>query len=571
MKCKSIIFFFTLQICFIFSNVAFSLTQVNGDVSGHWDIDGHPYVANGDINLLANDSLIIDPGVEVRFGSGTLFNVSGTLIAIGTEEDSISFRANTGRIGDWRWLRFIGGRASNSMLSYCKIQHAERGIHCDRSSPSISHCRITDNSRYCVLIEGSSVNIQYSWIGDCEDGVLIDENSSNVRIRHCEFSRCESNAIVVTGSSRAIIDGNTFSAIHDITVYFSSAGPCSLKYCEILNSDLSAVNVFQSHNIIIHRNVIKGSGGSYAVSLNNSNSPIIVNNTIKDNRYTGLALVSSNGGRVINNIISSNSQNGLFVQRSDLTLDYNDIWGNTRNNYEGIEAGRTDISEDPRLDGNDTPLQGSPVINAGWGFYRDPDGTIADIGAKFYNLNHAPVINYYSPENLNLVHINQEVEFIVSATDEDGQLLTYTWSVNGQDRATGIDTTFRYQFTESGNFNVKVLVNDRLYLGTTEHVWEFPVNVNDNPLTPDEFRIVNPFPNPFNATTQFGLNLQRREFFSIDLYDIMGAKLSEIQSGNLESGSHLFTINAFNEPAGVYFIKISGQERQYFRKILLLK
>ncbi len=46
-------------------------TVVNGEVRGHWTRVGSPYIVNGDISLAREDSLMIDPGVTVRFGSGT--------------------------------------------------------------------------------------------------------------------------------------------------------------------------------------------------------------------------------------------------------------------------------------------------------------------------------------------------------------------------------------------------------------------------------------------------------------------------------------------------------------------
>ena len=72
--------------------LAIADTLVNGAVRGHWTVEEGPYFAFESIYLDYNDTLIIDPGVEVKFGSQTRFDVHGVLIAVGTEEDSIIFR-----------------------------------------------------------------------------------------------------------------------------------------------------------------------------------------------------------------------------------------------------------------------------------------------------------------------------------------------------------------------------------------------------------------------------------------------------------------------------------------------
>ena len=63
----------------------------SGNVSGTWTAANSPYVVTGDIYVDWNDSLTIEPGVEVKFLSNYRFDIYGYLYVVGTETDSIRF------------------------------------------------------------------------------------------------------------------------------------------------------------------------------------------------------------------------------------------------------------------------------------------------------------------------------------------------------------------------------------------------------------------------------------------------------------------------------------------------
>ncbi len=70
-------------------HIASAETIVRGPVSGDWTVEGSPYVTNWHIRVPEGDTLRIHPGVTVEFRDGTKFNVEGSLIVQGTEEDSV--------------------------------------------------------------------------------------------------------------------------------------------------------------------------------------------------------------------------------------------------------------------------------------------------------------------------------------------------------------------------------------------------------------------------------------------------------------------------------------------------
>ena len=95
-------------LCFVMlvPGVLFAQTEVQGDVSGVWNIEGSPYIVLDSLIILEGEQLTIEPGVSVRFErriDRTLFYILGTLIAIGTEEDSIFFTSNADNPIAWDW------------------------------------------------------------------------------------------------------------------------------------------------------------------------------------------------------------------------------------------------------------------------------------------------------------------------------------------------------------------------------------------------------------------------------------------------------------------------------------
>ncbi len=89
-----------------------------------------------------------------------------------------------------------------------------------------------------------------------------------------------------------------------------------------------------------------------------------------------------------------------------------------------------------------------------------------------------------------------------------------------------------------------------------------------------EFQFAPNYPNPFNATTNFLFTILKSGNVSLLIYNIMGEKVVEIVSENLEGGSHIFVWNTSNNQkisSGVYFARLTAGKYSQTRKIVLLK
>jgi len=197
---RGILFLLSLVVCFTFADT--QATDVAGTVSGIWNLAGSPYRVLGDITIPTGQMLTIAPGVRVLFIGHYKFNIYGTVIAEGTEQDSIYFtRAYPTEESKWWGLRIVEASA-NTRFGYCVIEYGKAtgdftsidcvggGIMTFRTSPTFYRCTIRRNWA------------QYAGGGiGCYDGVA--------RFDHC----------VITGNTSAYGYGGGVNCWHSQAVF----------------------------------------------------------------------------------------------------------------------------------------------------------------------------------------------------------------------------------------------------------------------------------------------------------------------------------------------------------------
>jgi hypothetical protein len=147
---------FSLMLVLLTAIGAFAQTVIpGGDVSGTWNSAGSPYLIEGEITVLAGETLTIEPGVVVNFQGHYKMIVNGYLEANGTEEERITFTADDPITG-WHGIRFLDAPAT-SHVSYAVIEYGRAtgtvlqdkrggGIYCENSAPELSYILFVDNS-----------------------------------------------------------------------------------------------------------------------------------------------------------------------------------------------------------------------------------------------------------------------------------------------------------------------------------------------------------------------------------------------------------------------------------------
>ncbi|MBN1756889.1 MAG: DUF1565 domain-containing protein [Chitinispirillaceae bacterium] len=163
------------------------------------------------ITIEDGGSLRILEGTTMRFANSAYISVggsgTGTLTAIGTENDSVFFERLTST-GNWgsaggstsryfSGIRFFGGATEACSLSYCSIESAYRGILVSGAKITVSHTTISDNRESGCLFEeegtpvdsanfthnsihhngGYGISIAADFVGAISSSCMISDNT----------------------------------------------------------------------------------------------------------------------------------------------------------------------------------------------------------------------------------------------------------------------------------------------------------------------------------------------------------------------------------------------------------
>ena len=566
------------QFCFFwvlifFQSTTFSQTIVNGNVSGIWTIANSPYVVNNNLVLQPTDTLIIHPGVEVRFDGNYRFDIFGTFFAVGTTSDSIKFTRNDS--ANWGSLNFADASNDSSKIQYCIIEYGSSSgydpyhgiINCLNSSPTIANSTIGNNTHKGVYMNGSNAqpliidNIFQNHSGIC----LEVKSSAQPIIVGNELLSNNNTAIYIDYSPNVVINDNNISnnAGRGIDLGYYCNGTQITNNIIMANNNSGIYLYSQNENVSIENNTISNNNNEGINLQFNNYYATIENNTISNNTNGGIRLASQNTDfYILNNIISNNSNNGIFAvnnsygniignliidnevngidldwvpfgncivrnntinghteagfrfysqgdpillainnsvsnnnigincnnSNNSTTITFNNCWNNSSNNYLGslptgienptnVNSNGTicdvyyNISENPQyndVNNDDFALQpGSPNISAGNPGYTDPDGTISDIGAFYFETHlYTPDADFVGnilfgnpPLTVNFTDLSQ-------VSNIGTPVNSWLWSFGDDSISTEQNPTHTYQ--QSGNNTVTLVITDSIGFSDTE-------------------------------------------------------------------------------------------------------
>ena len=241
----SLCLFITIFLLLIEAQIAHAQTYIiGGDVRGTWTLSNSPYHINGEITIPNDETLKIEPGVEVIFTGHYKFNVQGRLLAIGTEEDMITLTAQDTTTG-WHGIRFDGTLYTNdsSKIIYCNLQYGKAA--------------------------GSSTD-------DKRGGAIFAKSFSKVLISHCLITNNRTNGGKLTGGAGIFLDSCSPKIVNN-SISSNKAMGGHGGGIFVINSNSNPVII----NNIIFNNQAFGGGGIACYLCN----PILINNTITNNSF----------------------------------------------------------------------------------------------------------------------------------------------------------------------------------------------------------------------------------------------------------------------------------------------
>ena len=97
-------------------------------------------------------------------------------------------------------------------------------------------------------------------------------------------------------------------------------------------------------------------------------------------------------------------------------------------------------------------------------------------------------------------------------------------------------------------------------------------NKDESMAVPSSFSVSQNYPNPFNPLTRFSVELAQKGAVLLQVYDVAGRKVSEIEKGIKSAGRYQYAFDGSDLVSGVYFLRfqVNGMEVAV-RKMILLK
>jgi len=268
--------------------------------------------------------------------------------------------------------------------------------------------------------------------------------------------------------------------------------------------------------------------GSYSVSLNVSDGTSN-NNSIKTNYIIVYEpLVSS--------IISTSVNNGFDIS------------------CYGMSDGSVDLSL----------VGGMPPFSFLWSNGETTED-VNNLAAGTYSVTISMINAYSIVDTISLIQpseisLNFEITNASNMSSTDGDInltvngglspYSFNWSngENSEDISNLLYGTYSVTVTDGLNCSM----DSSISVDYSNIITKLPQN--------NQFILFQNTPNPFSNTTEIGFYIPEKAFVEIELFNLIGEKIENIQAKNYEKGKHSIIYNKKNLSSGVYFYRLSSKD-----------
>ncbi|MBK7632326.1 MAG: T9SS type A sorting domain-containing protein [Ignavibacteriales bacterium] len=224
---------------------------------------------------------------------------------------------------------------------------------------------------------------------------------------------------------------------------------------------------------------------------------------------------------------------------------------------------------------------GAPPWGPNGNFYKQWWGS--EWGSEFRNLEFGNVL----PVELNAFtgsFVGSDVQLKwTTATELNNRGFEIQRSINNSQFATiafveGHGTTTeqkQYTFVDR-NVESRINYSYRLKQIDFNGTFEYSSVVNLGFTLPLDFVLEQNYPNPFNPSTTIAYAVAVKSDVTLEVYNLIGQKVSTLMQGNVEAGKHTAQFNASSLSSGIYLYKLTavgenGTKYSSSKKMTLLK
>ena len=233
-----------------------------------------------------------------------------------------------------------------------------------------------------------------------------------------------------------------------------------------------------------------------------------------------------------------------------------------------------------------------------WGLYNpgyesancladSPDGTYIPYANTYMESEHHPNFEGFQRSGIHY-KINYDIEYhydmaVLEYSVNNGPWFnlgdTLTGSSNGiwEHHYADLDhfcleevSSLNWGFRMAADYSIQYdgIYIDDIVIGAVEDTLDIDEKTRSLPLG---YKLEHNYPNPFNASTVFKYELPRLSHVIIDIYDILGRKVTTLVDKKQPAGHHRAIWNANDYSTGVYFYRLVSGNYIETKKMLLLK
>ncbi len=295
---------------------------------------------------------------------------------------------------------------------------------------------------------------------------------------------------------------------------------------------------------------------------------IIQYNYSHDNEYGGIVIVSDGSGTstfndsaiVRYNILRDNLRHGIRVSGN---VSNALIYNNTL--YSGTDAGAVTV-----------------LWHKSWGGYPDRTsyynnifeakkrGSLYDLGNSTNNLFDYNVFHGFASGEPSDAHkLNSDPLFVAADSAQTGWSTAFGLRLQPTSPAinSGVAITGGQNIDYCGNHVPSGSAIDR---GAIEYQETDGVNPEFMNL-PEQWKIEDAFPNPFNPVTTIRITVPERQHVSVSVMSILGIEVANLLSGQVSPGTISLQFDGTNLPSGIYFVKVSTDRFSQTKRVFLVR
>lgn len=186
---------------------------------------------------------------------------------------------------------------------------------------------------------------------------------------------------------------------------------------------------------------------------------------------------------------------------------------------------------------------------------------------------------YRSTNGTTFEKLSLNVPYIYSiVVDANDKIYVSSWSSGVYESSDNGSTWTSLGLSGTGVSSLMVSgSSENVYVGTKEgkvyinKASESVTGVEANENIPTEFELSQNYPNPFNPTTKIQFALPESGNYSLRIYNVLGQEVARLVEGQLSAGVHEVDFNASRFASGMYIYKLTGNNVNLTKKMMLMK